>query len=121
MLSNAYFLAKFRFDTAENEPAENLQNLPILLTALRAEVASAGGPRAGRRPAGEKLRAVREPRVFLPQFSCCRMGRLLHSASAPDVAAAAVGRHVAEDELPCAPRQLHVFRLPHLLRRELLH
>ena len=25
-LSNAYFLAKFRFDTAENEPAKNLQN-----------------------------------------------------------------------------------------------
>ena len=35
MLSNAYFLAKVRFDTAENEPAKNLQilqNLPILLT-----------------------------------------------------------------------------------------
>ena len=42
MLSNAYFLAKFRFDTAENEPVKNLQNfckfckilqnLPILLT-----------------------------------------------------------------------------------------
>ena len=29
MLSNAYFLAKFHFDTAENEPAINL---PILLT-----------------------------------------------------------------------------------------
>ena len=27
MLSNAYFLAKFRFDTADNEPAKNLQNL----------------------------------------------------------------------------------------------
>ena len=27
MLSNAYFFAKFRFDTAENEPAKNLQNL----------------------------------------------------------------------------------------------
>ena len=27
MLSNAYFLAKFRFDAAENEPAKNLQNL----------------------------------------------------------------------------------------------
>ena len=27
MLSNAYFLAKFRFDTAENEPAKNLQNV----------------------------------------------------------------------------------------------
>ena len=26
MLSNAYFLAKFLFDTAENEPAKNLQN-----------------------------------------------------------------------------------------------
>ena len=26
MQSNAYFLAKFRFDTAENEPAKNLQN-----------------------------------------------------------------------------------------------
>ena len=25
MLSNAYFLAKFRFDTAENEPAKNLR------------------------------------------------------------------------------------------------
>ena len=25
MLSNAYFFAKFRFDTAENEPAKNLQ------------------------------------------------------------------------------------------------
>ena len=27
MLSNAYFLAKNRFDTAENEPAKNLQYL----------------------------------------------------------------------------------------------
>ena len=26
MLSNAYFLAKFRFDTAENAPAKKLQN-----------------------------------------------------------------------------------------------
>ena len=26
MLSNSYFLAKFGFDTAENEPAKNLQN-----------------------------------------------------------------------------------------------
>ena len=37
MLSNAYFLAKFRFDTAENEPAKNLQTLkifPILLTDM---------------------------------------------------------------------------------------
>ena len=26
MLSNAYFLAQFRFDTAENEPSKKLQN-----------------------------------------------------------------------------------------------
>ena len=31
MLSNAYFLAKFHFDTAENEPAKNLQNLNLLI------------------------------------------------------------------------------------------
>ena len=34
MLSNAYFLAKFRFDTAENEPAKKLQKLLILLSLL---------------------------------------------------------------------------------------
>ena len=32
MLSNAYFLEKFRFDTAENEPAKILLIFPILLT-----------------------------------------------------------------------------------------
>ena len=43
MLSNAYFLAKFRFDTAENEPAKNLQKFakkmlifPILLRSAAA-------------------------------------------------------------------------------------
>ena len=44
MLSNAYFLAKFRFDTAENEPAKNLQNfaflLPILLNFAAAQPAA---------------------------------------------------------------------------------
>ena len=43
MLSNAYFLAKFRFDTAENEPAKNLQNISkiqifILLILLMAHL-----------------------------------------------------------------------------------
>ena len=33
MLSNAYFLAKFRFDTAENEPAKNWQEFCNLLAA----------------------------------------------------------------------------------------
>ena len=35
MLSNAYFLAKFHFDTAENEPAENLQNFAKILQKLK--------------------------------------------------------------------------------------
>ena len=64
MLSNAYFLAKFRFDTAENEPAKNLQkfanflnfpdSIPVPLgpgVVPRAALL-AGGPRAeGRRGA----------------------------------------------------------------------
>ena len=36
MLSNAYFLAKFRFGTAENEPAKNLQNFAVGPGALAA-------------------------------------------------------------------------------------
>ena len=62
MLSNAYFLAKFRFDTAENEPAKNLQNLlifPMLLTLTPInEAAERRGDRcllagaAGARPRG---------------------------------------------------------------------
>ena len=35
MLSNAYFLAKFRFDTAENEPAKNMQNFANFPGELR--------------------------------------------------------------------------------------
>ena len=40
MLSNTYFLAKFCFDTAENEPAKNLQNI---LQKTSAILAHAGG------------------------------------------------------------------------------
>ena len=35
MLSNAYFLAKFRFDTAKNEPAKNLQNFAKFANLVR--------------------------------------------------------------------------------------
>ena len=54
MLSSAYFLAKFRFDTAENEPAKNLQKFakfanvadpnPLTLTRSTAQVGLEGGP-----------------------------------------------------------------------------
>ena len=58
MLSNAYFLAKFRFDTAENEPAKNLLNLLMLLVLL-----TEGGLRRVRRrglPAAGPLHGRRE-------------------------------------------------------------
>ena len=37
MLSNAYFLAKFRFDTAGNEPAKNLQKFANYFAIMRKE------------------------------------------------------------------------------------
>ena len=60
MLSNTYFVAKFRFDTAENEPAKKLQNfakfanfadpnpLPPEPSVARS-TAAPGGTGAGRR------------------------------------------------------------------------
>ena len=47
MLSNAYFLAKFRFDTAENEPAKKLQNLNFPKIANFALSPPIPSPRAG--------------------------------------------------------------------------
>ena len=49
MLSNAYFLAKIRFDTAENEPAKNLQKISkkILTIANFANFAFCLGDLAG--------------------------------------------------------------------------
>ena len=60
MLSNAYFLAKFRFDTAENEPAKKLQQLPILLTLTPWPIGPAGFRRAPR--ARRRARAALRPR-----------------------------------------------------------
>ena len=64
MLSNAYFLAKFRFDTAENETAKNLQKfarfakqkLLILLNLLISGRRSGLSP--GREEAQEELQPV---------------------------------------------------------------
>ena len=46
MLSNAYFIAKFRFDTAENEPAKKLQNFAkklLIVPIFPTQVAEAQG------------------------------------------------------------------------------
>ena len=79
MPSNAYFLAKFCFDTAENEPAKNLQKFTKKMQNLIAKLAKLQrvdreGPLFGRRvlrrhglrrvgrPAGRELVLAR-PRV----------------------------------------------------------
>ena len=78
MLSNAYFLAKFRFDTAENEPAKNLQNLADPAAhcsdcSLRAADARVARPlaargheaeRAGPRPARERVPHLPVPAAY---------------------------------------------------------
>ena len=58
MLSNAYFLAKFRFDTAENEPAKNLQNFANKLQSVKvvnSERSELSVPLAVETPAGDML------------------------------------------------------------------
>ena len=49
MLSNAYFLVKFRFHTAENEPAKTLQNFASRFprSGLRAARLAPGRPGSG--------------------------------------------------------------------------
>ena len=49
MLSNAYFLAKFRFDTAENEPAKNLQNFRKMHFSKMHLLCNPGCPPSARR------------------------------------------------------------------------
>ena len=61
MLSNAYFLAKFRFDTAKNEPAKNLQNLPMLPHLRRRGARRRGDPREA--PEGRGAHRPRPARV----------------------------------------------------------
>ena len=57
MLSNAYFLAKLRFDTAENEPAKNLQKFLIFIKFARfANFAPSKIPARGPRPEADRPR-----------------------------------------------------------------
>ena len=90
MLSNTYFLAKFRFDTAENEPAKNLQNFtkfvnfadpnPLTLTP---KLVVRGGDRRSRASSicfsvrssrsERSLRFTKSSTVKLPAF-CRKLG-----------------------------------------------
>ena len=78
MLSNAYFLAKFRFDTAENEPAENLQNFAKfckLIGSLLGGGRAAGAP-GPRRRAGARLGDARRAAGQRLDLALPRSGQL---------------------------------------------
>ena len=63
MLSNAYFLAKFRFDTAENEPAKNLQKFAkFCKLALAGSEAAFRGRHGGRLAAPGRVGLLPAPR-----------------------------------------------------------
>ena len=64
MLSNAYFLAKFRFDTAENEPAKNLQNSRKMHFSKNAHLVEGGSDLRG-----DDRDGLRGPRASVVQTS----------------------------------------------------
>ena len=64
MPSNAYFLATFRFDTAENEPAKNVQNCVLLIQKFRRNSAHVlGAVRGGRLRRVDRADGVRRRRL----------------------------------------------------------
>ena len=86
MLSNAYFLAKFRFDTAENEPAKNLQNLanfpnvgPRASSAghLRGPPGDEGVPREGAGVGPRRGILFQDARLELQQLAAVHRRELL--------------------------------------------
>ena len=96
MLSNLYFLAKFRFDTAENEPAKSLQNLPILLTLPEKTQPGAGAviPRISQvelREAAERRKAPASAGGPSEESEVCREVRRLNEV---------LGKHLSWHETP---------------------
>ena len=75
MLSNAYFLAKFRFDAAENEPAKNLQDF-VKFANFASPKAHEPLPRdrPGRRGRRERARGPRHRLSATPALPRCRPG-----------------------------------------------
>ena len=90
MLSNAYFLAKFRFDTAENEPAKNLQNfkfckkfqnLPAPVSSVGLHSTQARGDVSASVTGGEPRRSASPPHARASPRMRAALG-LSHAASA---------------------------------------
>ena len=97
MLSNAYFVAKFRFDTAENELAKNLQNLIFEKcifekciaalspsgTAVRRPRSTPAGTRARRPPSRRRAASPRTTSTSTGATRSPRLSRGLPCAAAP--------------------------------------
>ena len=114
MLSNAYFLAKCRFYTAENEPSKNLQKLVLLLILLillgLRRVESGGGLAAPPAPRGGRRRPLGRPRrgVGGPGRLRARAPRVGHrDAERQGEGAARAGRTASFDSFtrPCRATQ----------------
>ena len=93
MLSNEYFLAKFRFDTPENEPAKNLQNFRKMhlrtspygeyaMDAGRGGAGASGGSGEKARTSGRTAAAVRIERG--PRFRAWAKNGLSRKMLAPN-------------------------------------
>ena len=72
MLSNAYFLENVRFDTAENEPAKNLQNLQTFTKICK--IANLLILRLGAEAAGTLAAALGKQRTVRLQLSVGGLG-----------------------------------------------
>ena len=88
MLSNAYFLENFRFDTAENEPAKNLQKFARILLILLTltpnpnpfQLSGGRAPRLAR----EQAAAGPRQRAPLDLDALRQVRRVLHHADAAE-------------------------------------
>ena len=79
MLSNAYFLAKFRFDTAENEPAKNLQLIARFANFAPATLARCDAAQAAMRTT-QMLPSIANgqgPSAATHTFIACMLANLL--------------------------------------------
>ena len=83
MLSNAYFLATFRFDTAENEAAKNLQKRMLILLIEAAGHGPLGPPRGGR---GPRARGARGGERAADRGAGPRAGAMAAALASEDIA-----------------------------------
>ena len=86
MLSNAYFVAKFRFDTAENEPAKNLQNFRKMhFSKMHFSKMHFGGRSSAEARPRSRAGAHATPPAGRPAPAAAPCARLSHNGCGSDV------------------------------------